>query len=111
VEEFVAEGERRRVFEGCRFGAATQWERVHVAAEPGAAGSVEVAVRHATDREGLAAREFRVVGTVPEESSPFELDVSDGGVLEVRLVLRTAARDGAPRVRRIGVEWGCGGPE
>ena len=30
-----------------------------------------------------------------------------GGVVEVRLVMRTAARDGAPRVERVGLEWRC----
>jgi hypothetical protein len=28
-------------------------------------------------------------------------------VVEVRLVLRTTARDGAPRVERVGLEWRC----
>jgi len=107
---FVTEGTATHVFEGCPLAGETEWARVHVEVLPGAAGSVEVAVRHAASPASLAAAPFALLGEVPPDVSPLALGVPNGGVIELRLVLRTAARDGAPLVRRVGVEWACPGP-
>ena len=110
VGGFVEEGMLAHVFDGCSGDADTEWARIHVAMLAGATGSVEVAVRRAVDRASLAAAPFTVVATLPPDASPAPLALEPGGVLEVRLVLRTSARDGAPLVRRVGVEWACPGP-
>lgn len=108
---FVPEGERTQVFTGCGAGEPTEWSRVHLAADPGTAGRVEVAVRSAPDSTSLGSARFEVVGALPDDEPPYALSLPDGGVVEVRLTLRTRARDGAPRVRRVGLEWRCPGPD
>ncbi len=110
VGGFVEEGTLDHVFDGCRPDGETDWARLHLDVLPGAAGSVEVSVRHAPDRGGLASAAFTPLGVLPDDAAPFDLDVPGGGVLEVRLGLATDARDGAPIVRRVGVEWRCPGP-
>jgi streptogramin lyase len=115
---FAPEGQATHVFLGCapdgagNTGAAarTQWKNVHVASLS-AGASVEIAVRHADQEQQLAAATFRVLGTLPQIETPFALDLPDGGVLEVRLVLRSPGALGAPRVARVGVEWRCPGPD
>ncbi|MFW5921629.1 MAG: hypothetical protein ACOCUS_07300, partial [Polyangiales bacterium] len=106
--EFAPEGTATHVFEGCDRGG-TNWLALHLAARPGL-GTIEVAVRHAESRDALGG-DFEVVGVIPDDPRPFELDLPEGGVVEVRLVLRNEARDGAPRVDRVGLEWMCPGPE
>jgi streptogramin lyase len=116
---FAPEGQTTHVFLGCAAdgagdaGAATrtQWKNVHVASVFGAGASVEVAVRHADQEQQLSAATFKVLGTLPQMDPPFALDVPEGGVLEVRLVLRSVGALGAPRVARVGVEWHCPGPD
>jgi len=103
-------GETQHIFDGCAEEGATQWQRLHIAFFRGTAGTVAVALRHAPDRSTLASVAFDTLGTLPEDEAPFALDLPDGGVVEVRLTLSTEARDGAPRVQRVGVEWGCPGP-
>jgi hypothetical protein len=62
-------------------------------------------------KKSLTSEPFVVLGVLPPDASPFELTAPDGGVLEVRLTLSTRYYDGAPRVERVGVEWGCPGPD
>lgn len=113
---FVPEGSAQRVFGGCGEGETT-WVELHVEADvppstdDAPAGEVEVALRWAADEAGLAAASFEVVGVLPSARSPFPLSLPEGGVVEVRLVLRTAARDGAPRVHRVGLRHSCPGPD
>jgi streptogramin lyase len=107
---FVPEGEATHVFSGCIDGQ-TDWRNLHLAALAGPRGSVEVAIRHASTETALSGASWSVLGTFAVDPSPYPLDVPEGGVLEVRLVLRTEDRDGAPRVRRVGVEWVCPGPD
>lgn len=110
VGGFVEAGSLAHVFDGCPGGGETDWLRVHLDVLPGAAGTVEVTARRADDRSSLASASPTVIGVIPREASPFDLPVASGGVLEVELGLATSARDGAPVVRRIGVEWSCPGP-
>jgi hypothetical protein len=84
---------------------------VHLAVDYGAAGSVEVSVRQAADEASLDAASFVSLGVAPGDALPFALDLPQGGVVEVQLTLRTSARDGAPRVTRVGLEWACNGPD
>lgn len=106
---FRSGGTLARVFDGCGAGVDTAWRRLHVDTRVGGPGTVTIAVRQAADRAGLAAVEPMVVARLPADADPVPLDVPDGGVLEVSLTLETPDRDGAPRVDRVGVEWGCGG--
>ena len=106
-------GSLTHVFEGCPAEAPTRWLRLHLSARAGGAGVVELEARHAATRAGLASASFATVGTVPgDEAQPWSLEsVPEGGVLEVRLTLRVEGASGAPRVRRVGVEWRCPGPD
>ncbi|MEZ4255829.1 MAG: hypothetical protein R3A78_08965 [Polyangiales bacterium] len=101
-------GEATHVFGGC--GAGTGWERIHVDALTGPFGEVAVDIRHAADVDALGAASWVSVGAIPPMRSPLGLDLPEGGVVEVRVVLRTASRDATPRLLRVGVEWTCVGP-
>ena len=105
---FVPEGTSSHVFEGCP--DQTEWLRVHVAAEVRGGGRVVVSARHAATRDALSAASFIVLGELPDDAPPFELSFPVGGVVEVRLDLSVTDRDGAPRVQRVGLEWGCPEP-
>jgi hypothetical protein len=118
--DFVAEGQATHLFRGCGQDAQakdlasqahTRWRNLHIASVLGAAASIEVAMRHASDEAALSAQPFRVLGVVPTNPAPFALDLPDGGMVEVRLTLRSPGAIGAPRVARIGVEWNCPGPD
>jgi streptogramin lyase len=116
---FVPTGQATHVFAGCapadssQPGAATrtQWKNLHVASVLGAGSSIEAAVRHADSEAQLTAATFNVLGTLPQAATPFALALPEGGVLEVRLTLRSPAALGAPRVASVGVEWHCPGPD
>ena len=110
-EEFVPAGTASHVFAGCAEGM-TIWGAVHVAADPGTAGLIELEVRHAASDAALASEAFAVLGAVPgDPPPPFPLTLPDDGVVEIRVRLTVTARIGAPRLQRIGVEWVCPGPE
>lgn len=106
----VPRGSATHVFHGCGADVPTQWLRLHVAAELGSNGSVTLEARHAATEDALASVPFVRLGTIPTEPAPYELDFPQGGVVEVRLVLEVDGVAGAPRVRRVGLEWRCPGP-
>ena len=107
------EGSLTRIFEGCPAEAPTRWLQLHLAAREGTGGEIEIEVRHAASREGLSGASFTSLGVRPgEPAPPWSLEsLPEGGVVEVRLTLRMSDASGAPRVRRVGVEWRCPGPE
>jgi streptogramin lyase len=107
----VPEASVTEVFEGCGAELATRWLRVHVAADPGARGRVIVEARHAASEAGLRDAPWTRLGVVPDEPAPWPLDVPEGGALELRVTLEVDGRVGAPRLRRVGVEWQCPGPD
>jgi hypothetical protein len=108
------------VFDGCgpldrspdpeRAGPPSTWLRLHVTATLGVDAAVQVEARHAGTRAELGDAKFVVLGELPGDTPPFELDFDPGGVVEVRLTLRVTGRIGAPRVSRVGLEWRCPGP-
>ncbi len=100
-----------RVFAGCGPDVETEWVNVHVAADPGAYGRVIVEARHATSEAALASAAWVELGVIPDRPSPWALAFPTRGVLELRLTLEVDGRIGAPRVRRVGVEWRCPGPD
>ena len=107
----MPEGAASHVFSGCAEGM-TLWGAVHVAADPGSGGRIELDVRHAESEAALAGASFSPLGAIPgDPSPPFALAVPDGGVLEIRARLTVAGRIGAPRLERVGVEWDCPGPD
>ena len=103
---FVSEGTARRVFLGCDDGTTT-WRALHTAHLPGADSEVIIEARHAATVEELDAAAFVPLVTLSEREESTPLDFPFGGVLEIRVVLRAGGRDGAPRLQRVGVEWGC----
>ncbi|MEO0326219.1 MAG: hypothetical protein AAF447_24935 [Myxococcota bacterium] len=113
---FDPEGVYRHVFtEGCGGAddAETEWLRLHLQALPGAGGTVEVRLRQAGSVDALGDASFALLGAFPEPRGPYELaplDLTPGGVIEVELTLRTRFTDGAPRIRRVGLEVRCPGP-
>jgi streptogramin lyase len=118
---FAPEASARHVFDGCgvvradqaeqRVGQPTEWRRLHLAWVGAEGASVDVEARHAERRGALEAVPWLALGTLPSDDLPFDLSFPRGGVVEVRLTLRVANRLGAPRIARVGIEWGCGGPD
>lgn len=102
------EGTARHVFLGCG-DDETMWRAVHLDADLGG-GVVEVFMRHAATLEALDRETFTRVGSTATASEPFALSLPQGGVLEVELHLTSRTRRSAPIVRRVGLEWTCGGP-
>lgn len=88
----------------------TTWKRVHLGWLAGEGASVQVEVRRADDLASLQDEPYVTLGTLPDQPPPYDLDVADGGALQIRLTLRAQARIGAPRIGRVGVEWVCPGP-
>jgi streptogramin lyase len=107
--EFAPEASAGHVFEGCSEG--TRWRSLHVAWSAGAGASIGVEARHATKRAELDTADWVALGTLPQDAEPYALGFDDNGVVEVRLTLRAAARLGAPRIGRVGLEWDCMGPD
>lgn len=98
-------------FEGCGLDEPTAWLSVHVSADPGAYGTVTVEARHAATEAGLEAAAWETLGVIPDTPAPWDLSFSEGGIVELRLTLEVDGRVGAPRVRRVGLEWMCPGPD
>jgi hypothetical protein len=118
--EYAREGSATHVFLGCGHEdheqmsatlSVTHWRRLHVASRYGEAASVVVAIRHAASDDALADVPFTMLGEVPRDGDAFDLDLPDGGALEVQLTLLSPAALGAPRVQRVGIEWDCPGPD
>jgi streptogramin lyase len=107
---FVPDGTESHVFTGCTTEVNTQWRALHVEADSGTSGTITIEVRHAADQASLAAATFMTLGTFPTMPGPYPLTFPDGGVVEVRVTLHVAARLGAPRLGRVGLEWHCPGP-
>jgi len=116
------EGVATRVFTGCSRGGddsessevATQWRALHITGVVGAGSQVEAQLRHATtvdELEQFDDEAFVSVGVLPDDELPFPLELPDGGVLELRLILRSTNYHGGPRVERVGLEWRCPGPD
>jgi hypothetical protein len=106
---FVPEASAQHSFEGCVEG--TRWRNLHIAWSAGADASVLVEARHARSQAELGGADWRTLGSLPQDLPPYALGFDDSGVVEVRLTLRTAARLGAPRIGRVGLEWACIGPD
>ena len=73
--------------------------------------TVQVEARHATDGGSLPDAEWTLLGTLPQDQPPFDLDFETGGVVEVRLTLQVSGYLGAPRIAHVGLEWRCPGPD
>ncbi|MCU0672495.1 MAG: hypothetical protein MUE69_06850 [Myxococcota bacterium] len=116
AERFLPRGSTTRVFEGCPTigdgpSPETEWLRLHAILDPGANGRVIVEGRHAATRAALASATFVELARFPGATSPIALDLPRGGVVELRLTLEVEGAIGAPRVRRLGIEQSCPGPE
>lgn len=107
---FLPDGSESHVFRGCAHGDAT-WVALHFEAEEGTSGTIEFEGRRAPDEASLPSASFTTLGTFPNDPGPLPLSLADGGVLEIRVTLRAAARLGAPRLARLGLEWTCPGPQ
>lgn len=110
--EFVRSAGVSHVFDaGCSSsGSGTHWKALHVLGDAGAGASVLIELRHAKTADRLAGSAFVAVGTFPDAAT-IPLDVPDDGVIEVRITLRSEQAIGAPRIRRVGLEWTCAGPD
>lgn len=107
----VERAQATRVFDGCGSLGDTAWLTIHVAADPGTYGRVLVEARHAASRDALSSATWVQLGEIPGMPSPYALSFPEGGAVEVRLTLEVDGLAGAPRVRRVGVEWRCPGPD
>jgi streptogramin lyase len=100
----------RHVFEGCEDGEAA-WARLHWDAVVPPGTTLAFSARRAADAAALDDEEWAAVAGVPDAESPADLDLAGGGVIEVEIVLATTDRNATPRVRSIGVERVCPGPD
>lgn len=107
---FAQEGEARHRFDGCS-DRSTRWGALHVAWTGGQGASTRVEARWAANGDALDAADWQLLGNVPADAQPFDTAFPAGGVVELRLLLRSASRLGAPRVTRVGFEWRCTGPQ
>jgi sugar lactone lactonase YvrE len=110
VASYVFYGCDRAVDESARQ-TFTEWRTLHIASTLGAYASVDVELRRAAAAAALSEEAFTRVTRLPDSRSAFALDVPPGGVVEVRLTLRSPAAIGAPRIARVGLEWTCQGPD
>lgn len=104
---FLPEGSSTHVFEGCQDNFVTHWKEILLEAESGTRGSIGISLRRAPKLEDLASATWTEVGVFPADAFPAHIDVPPGGLLEVKATLRTSGRDGAPRLKLVGVEWEC----
>ena len=104
---FMPQGIASHVFEGCDDGRITSWKALYIQADSGTSGSIAIAIRRATSVDGLDDIAFDEVGVFPSDTFPVMLEVPGSGVLEVRVTLQTSTRDGAPRLKQVGVQWQC----
>jgi hypothetical protein len=118
--EVAPQGRASHVFAGCgREGreldavsqAMTEWLNLRVQARVGVGAKVHVSVRHAPNVERLPDASFVLLGELPRDELPFPLQLPAGGAIEVALDLESPYAIGAPRIARVGVEWGCPGPD
>ena len=108
---YADEGSIRQRFMGCDDGSATQWLGVYVRYQGGEGSHVEIEARSAPTSATLSNERFAALGVAPTDSLPFDLsEFTNGGVLELRLTLRSGGHIGAPRVSQVGVRWRCEGP-
>jgi hypothetical protein len=108
---YAQEGSVRQRFSGCGVGSPTRWQAVHLRYLGGEGAEIEVAARRANAAAGLGSEPFVVLGVAPADPMPFSLFTFEaGGVLELRLTLRSRAHIGAPQVGQVGVQWVCEGP-
>jgi hypothetical protein len=111
------EGAASHVFTGCARSESsgsttgTTWRALHIAGVVGEGSTVEAEARHAETREALDDEAYVSIGLLPEDPSPFALELPQGGVVEIRLILRSTNHHGGPRVARVGLEWSCPGPQ
>jgi hypothetical protein len=115
--ELEPEGAASHVFTGCTRSESsgsttgTTWRALHIAGVVGMGSAVEAEARHAETREALDDAAYVSLGVLPDDPSPFPLDLPEGGVLEIRLTLRSTNHHGGPRIARAGLEWSCPGPQ
>lgn len=105
------EASATHVFEGCGADEPTQWLRLHGTLDRGTRGEVELAVRHASSRAALASAAFDIIATFGADAFPVELTLPEGGVVEVRVILRIEGSLGLPRLFGLGLEHRCPGPD
>ena len=115
--ELEPEGAASHVFTGCAQSegsgstTGTTWRALHIAGVVGAGSTVEAEARHAETRDALEDETYVSLGVLPHDPSPFALELPKGGVVEIRLILRSTNHHGGPRVARVGLEWSCPGPQ
>lgn len=101
-------GTYRQVFEGCMPSVSTQWKQVSWEATVPAGTSVKVYVRAANTREEIpSAQRFG-----PFTVSPADLLAAGqvmGRFLQVEVELASDVEGVTPILKRIGVQWICGG--
>ncbi len=119
--QFVPEGRTTHRFDGCSeptldpdeepIARPTDWKRVHLIWAAGVESEVLVEARHARQAGDLRDADWVLLGTLPRDDPPFDVDFETGGVVEIRLTLRAHGYLGAPRISQVGLEWQCPGPD
>lgn len=110
IGQRAPEGSARHVFTGCGEGDPTDWRAIHVHAQLGTGGELEVQARRASDEASLASVPLQTVGLLPRDAASIPLTLEPGGVVEVVVTLRTRSHRSAPLLELVGLEWACSGP-
>jgi len=84
---------------------------VHLIWAAGVGSEVVVEARHAESADDLADASWTLLGTLPQDDPPFDMDFETGGAVELRLSLAVMGYLGAPRIYHVGLEWVCPGPD
>lgn len=109
---YAEEGTASKTFTGCGEGVKTAWLAVHTRYRASADAEVLFEVRQAERAADLASQPWLELGGTAGERKPISLaHVPKGGVLSLRMTLRSGAHLGAPIVEQVGVQWSCPGLE
>lgn len=104
---FAPLGTTSTVLSGCG-DATTVWTAIHTDLEPGAASNVVLEGRWAATAAALSSASFTTLASYPGSGASVDLtSLPTGGVLELRMTLESDARDSAPLVRQIGIQFRC----
>ena len=99
-----------RRFNGCGSASQTLFEAIHLDMVAPTGSYVEVAFRVASSEAELTDEPYLAAQTLTETGS-FSLGPLLASKLELKLALHSGGHHAAPRVRRVGVEWSCAGPD
>lgn len=98
----------RHRFAGCADGS-TLFQAIHIDFSAGPGGTIAVAYRLEGDAEPVR-QPFIELATL-SAPRPLPLPDASGSAITLELTLNSINFSGAPRIRRVGLQWTCAGPQ